>query len=144
MEDPRPETPRKGFRLLVVDDDLAALAFLRTTLEEMGYEVAAISNGGEAIHRIDREKFSAAFVDARMPSIDGFRVIRYIRSSPSNSAIPIIMLTGFDDVETMRAGFEAGVTFFQPNSVDRPKLAGPLPPEANQPQGVIELNPRKQ
>lgn len=128
MEDSKPEKSHQGFRLLVVDDDPAALDFLRLALEEMGYEVAALANGGDAIQRVDGEKFNAAFVDASMPNIDGFRVIRYIRSSPSNSAIPIIMLTGFDDVQTMRAGFEAGITFFQPKPVDREKLAGLLRP----------------
>jgi CheY-like chemotaxis protein len=110
------------FRVLVVDDDPVMLKFMRTTLESLGCEVFTSRVGGEAISLVDRMKFSAVFLDYSMPHIDGFRVARYIRSSPSNSAVPIVLLTGYGDIETMRASFKVGITFFQPKPPNKEML----------------------
>ncbi len=113
-------------KVLVVDDEPEVLKVTKTALESLGYEVLALDDSRVALDSVDRERFRAAFVDARMPHVDGFALIRHIRNSPSNSTIPVVMLTGFDDVETMRAAFKAGVTFFQPKPIDVKKLMGLL------------------
>jgi CheY-like chemotaxis protein len=51
-------------------------------------------------------------VDVLMPDIDGIQLTERIRRSPLNRQVPIIMLTGQDDADTMRRGFNAGVSFF--------------------------------
>src|SRR4029077_9667781 len=52
---------------------------------------------------------------------NGFELTQLVRASPSNSKVPIVMLTGMDDVGTMRKGFQAGITFFlgKPITKDR-------------------------
>lgn len=101
-----------AMKLLAVDDEPEVLRVVKTLLQSLGYEVLALTDSQEAARRVDREKFDGVFVDARMPGLDGFALTRHVRNSPSNCGVPIIMLTGYDDVETMRAGFRAGVTFF--------------------------------
>ncbi len=115
-----------SLKILAVDDEPQVLQYVKELLQSLGYEVLALQDSRVATDRVDREKFNAAFVDAHMPYVDGFTLVRHIRDSTSNGAIPIVMLTGFDDVETMRAGFRAGVTFFQPKPIDTDKLAGLL------------------
>lgn len=115
-----------SLKILVVDDEPQVLQYVKDLLQSLGYEVLALRDSRVATDRVDREKFNAAFVDAHMPYVDGFMLVRHIRNSTSNGAIPIVMLTGFDDVQTMRAGFRAGVTFFQPKPIDTDKLAGLL------------------
>jgi two-component system chemotaxis sensor kinase CheA len=95
-------------RLLVVDDDPQVL----TAIESLGYEVLALADSREAASHVGREKFDGAFLDAQMPHLDGFSLTEAIRKSPSNSKIPVVMLTGHDEAETMRAGFKAGISFF--------------------------------
>jgi CheY-like chemotaxis protein len=109
-------------RLLVVDDEPRVLKVLKAVLESLGYEVLALSDSREAAQRVDRQKFDGVFVDAHMPHMDGPTLVRYIRNSPSNNSVPIVMLTGHDDVQTMRAGFRAGITFF----LGKPAATGQL------------------
>jgi len=101
-----------AMKLLVVDDEPEVLRLIKTILQSLGYEVLALTDSREAARRVDREKFDGIFLDARMPDPDGFALTRHVRDSASNCSVPIIMLTGYDDVETMRAGFKAGITFF--------------------------------
>lgn len=101
-----------AMKLLVVDDEPDVLRLIKTILQSLGYEVLALTDSEEAARRVDREKFDGIFVDARMPGMDGFALTRHVRNSASNCSVPIVMLTGYDEVETMRAGFKAGVTFF--------------------------------
>jgi CheY-like chemotaxis protein len=111
-----------AMKLLVVDDEPQVLRFVKTLLESLGYEVLGLTDSKEAARRVDREKFDGIFLDARMPEPDGFGLARIIRKSPSNAGVPIILLTGYDDVETMRAGFRAGITFFIAKPPDVKKL----------------------
>jgi CheY-like chemotaxis protein len=101
-----------SFKLLVVDDAPEDLKVVQGMLQSLGYEVMALTDSRQAQVRIDREKFSAAFIDAHMPHLDGCALSRHIRNSPSNSTIPIVLLTKHGDIEDMRAGFKSGVTFF--------------------------------
>lgn len=109
---------------MIVDDDPQALDLIKAVVEPLGYETVALENSGEALERIDKGKVDGVFVDARMPLLDGFELTRCIRNSRSNSAVPIVMITGCDDVESMRKGFSAGVTFFLGKPVIPAKLRG--------------------
>jgi CheY-like chemotaxis protein len=111
-----------AMKLLVVDDEPQVLRFVKTLLESLGYEVLGLTDSKEAARRVDREKFDGIFVDSRMPDPDGFALTRLVRNSPSNAGVPIVMLTGYDDVETMRDGFRAGITFFIAKPPDIKKL----------------------
>lgn len=97
---------------MFVDDEPEALKLFKTLVEPMGYDVVTLVNSQEAAQRIKKEKFDGVFVDALMPQPDGFELTKLIRTSPSNSTTPVVMLTGYDNAETMRKGFQAGITFF--------------------------------
>lgn len=115
-------------KLMIVDDDPEVLKVLKNLLESLGYEVLALADSREAAQRVDRQKLDGVFVDSRMPHLDGPALVRHIRNSSSNSSVPIVMLTGYDDVETMRAGFRAGITFFLAKPPQVSHLAGVLRP----------------
>jgi CheY-like chemotaxis protein len=52
------------------------------------------------------------FVDVQMPHLDGFELTRLVRTLKLNGQVPIAMLTGSDDAETMRKGFDMGISLF--------------------------------
>ena len=81
----------------------------------------AVDDGREAASYLQSQKFDGVIVDAHMPYVDGFELTRCVKASPLNAAIPIVMLTREDDIDTMRKGFKAGVTFFavKPTSRER-------------------------
>jgi len=117
-----------AMKLMIVDDEPEVLRVLKSLLESLGYEVLALSDSREAAQRVERQKLDGIFVDACMPHMDGPELVRVIRKSTSNSSVPIVMLTGYDDVETMRAGFRAGITFFLAKPPQMNALAGVLKP----------------
>ncbi len=84
----------KKTRILVVDDELTIIKFLRANLEARGYEVLAAVNGTEALRTFEMELPDLVILDIMMPEIDGFEVCRRLREW---SQIPIIMLSARGD-----------------------------------------------
>jgi len=81
-------------RILIVDDELSILKFLRSNLEDRGYTAISATNGEEALHIIERELPDLIILDVMMPKMDGFEVCRQLREW---SQIPIIMLSARGD-----------------------------------------------
>jgi len=84
----------KKTRILVVDDELSIIKFLRANLEARDYEVLAAIDGAEALRSIEMELPDLVVLDIMMPKIDGFEVCRQLREW---SQIPIIMLSARGD-----------------------------------------------
>ena len=76
--------------ILVVEDDPEAVRLLRLSLEEHGYRVTAVAHGGEAEAATERERPDVVIIDLRLPDMDGFELLRRLRSS---SLVPIIVIT---------------------------------------------------
>jgi len=110
-----------GLKILAVDDEPEVLKLIKTMVEPLGYEVVTLADSREAVRRLEREKFDGVLVDVVMPYLDGFELTRRLRASPLNAGVPIIMITGRNDAESMRKGFSLGVTFFlaKPFTSDR-------------------------
>ena len=109
-------------KIMAVDDDPQVLRLLQELMGSSGFIVSAFTDSREAAARVGKEKFDAVLVDAKMPHLDGFELVRRIRASPSNSLVPVVMLTGYDNVDTMRKGFHAGITFFLGKPITPKKL----------------------
>lgn len=99
-------------RVMAVDDDPAVLKLLKAQLESLGCEVVDVADSREALERLKNEKIDGLFVDVVMPYIDGFHLTQQARLSKMNCRVPIVILTGLDDAETMRKGFDSGANFF--------------------------------
>jgi two-component system, chemotaxis family, chemotaxis protein CheY len=117
-----------SLKILVVDDDPDVLKLIKSVIQSLGYEVLGLTDSRQAADRLLHQKFDGVFLDARMPEMDGLDLVRHIRMSGTNNSVPIVMLTGYDDVETMRAGFRAGITFFMGK-----------PPEVKQVGNILKL-----
>jgi len=85
----------KKTSILVVDDELSIIKFLRANLESKGYEVLVAMNGAEALHIFEMELPDLVLLDIMMPKMDGFEVCRRLREW---SQVPIIMLSARGDV----------------------------------------------
>lgn len=98
------ETPR----ILVVDDSLSIRTMVRTTLQSAGYEVVVKPDGQEAWKVLNEMPFSLVVSDVRMPGMDGFELVRKIRSSDNLKNLPVILLTSMDRPEDISAGAKSG------------------------------------
>ena len=81
-------------RILVVDDELSVIKFLRANLEARDYEVLVAMDGAEALQTIEMELPDLVILDIMMPKLDGFEVCRRLREW---SQIPVIMLSARGD-----------------------------------------------
>jgi diguanylate cyclase (GGDEF)-like protein len=111
--------PREGWAplILTVDDDPTIRAFLRTYLEEAGYQVVEAANGQEALATFAACRPRLVLLDVAMPGMDGFAACAAIRALPGGATLPIVMLTGMDDLNAITRAYEVGATDFEVKSV---------------------------
>ena len=94
--------------ILVCDDDDLLVELLQFRLSAKGYGVRVARDGREAVESAREEAPDAVVLDAMMPIIDGYEVLRQIREAPHMRDLPVIMLTARkgerDIVEALRLG----------------------------------------
>ena len=95
--------------ILIIEDTLDTLELLRTLFEGEGYQVRTATTGEYALEALGKEKFEAVILDIMLPRIDGFEVLRRMKSNPKTRKIPIIALTAFDVPRIVQKCREAGV-----------------------------------
>ena len=97
--------------ILVVDDELTARLLMRAALEKSGFEVCLAENGEDALRQIRIHPCDLVMLDVEMPGMSGYQVCAQLRHEVS-SELPIIMVTGMDDYESIEKAFAAGATDF--------------------------------
>ncbi|MEQ9397264.1 two-component system response regulator [Haliea sp.] len=105
-------------KILVSDDDQIVRMLTRQCLEAEGMVVIEASNGHEALDMFVRERPDLVFLDVEMPGMSGLEVCRRIREMPQGETIPIMIVTGSDDRESIDQGFEAGATQYKTKPVN--------------------------
>jgi diguanylate cyclase (GGDEF)-like protein/PAS domain S-box-containing protein len=105
-------------RVLIVDDDLPMRLLGRRSLEKAGFVVEEAENGEIALSSFKRHRFDAVLLDVSMPGIDGFTVCEEIRKLPGGELIPIIMVTGLDDIESIKRAYKVGASDFISKDLD--------------------------
>jgi CheY-like chemotaxis protein len=101
-----------GVRVLAIDDEEDALTLLRVVLEAADAQVTTSASAASALEVIESAAPDVLIVDLGMPEIDGFELIRRIRTStnPAIRDVPAAALTAFarseDRTKALRSGFE--------------------------------------
>jgi DNA-binding response OmpR family regulator len=95
-------------RILIVEDDPDARKVLGLILKLDGFEVAAVPGGREAIQFLQADKPDLILLDVIMPAMDGFELCRWLRANPNTARLPIVMLSGRADPESVTRGLEVG------------------------------------
>ena len=93
--------------VMVVDDLIINIEMLKMILED-DYHVEVAEGGDEAIRRMPDVKPDLVLLDLYMPDIDGFDVIKYMKSHPNLNGIPVIFVTGEKDEFTEEKGLSLG------------------------------------
>ena len=84
-------------KVLLVDDDRAALFALREVLSDLPVEVVLAGSGEEALRHVLKQQFAAILLDVRLPNMDGFEVAAAIRSVERLRRTPIVFMSAHDD-----------------------------------------------
>ncbi|PKA45533.1 response regulator (plasmid) [Rhizobium sullae] len=99
-------TDKQSEHILVVDDDARIRQMLIRYFEDEGYRVTAVADGTAMHAELAKTDFTAIFLDLVLPGgQNGLQLVREVRA---NSDVPILMLTGRDDVTDKVVGLEVG------------------------------------
>ncbi len=85
-------------RLLLVDDDVGLGQALATPLEEAGYKVEMITDGQEALTRLEQRLPDLLLLDLGLPGCDGWEILATLRAQEATRHLPIIIFTGMQGV----------------------------------------------
>jgi predicted signal transduction protein with EAL and GGDEF domain/CheY-like chemotaxis protein len=104
--------PAPTAHVLVVDDDFMLRSMAAKTLRHAGFEVSEASSGEEGLERFADTNFDLVLLDVMMPGLDGFEVCQKLRASPRGARLPILLLTGLNDTDSVDAAYASGATDF--------------------------------
>lgn len=97
-----------GYRILLIDDEVDILEFVKYNLERDGYEVFTAPDGAAGIKRALEVKPHLILLDMMMPIMDGIETCQAIRKSPELSNVMVVFLSAVGSEDTQLQGYNAG------------------------------------
>jgi len=109
-------------RILIIDDDIGFRDLLRIHLSSAGYEVKVADDGVTGGRALLAQHPDLVISDVNMPFLDGFQLLSLLRADAETAAIPVILLSGRSDGDTMAKAVELGAADFLTKPVTRDQL----------------------
>ncbi len=100
------------YRILIIDDQPLVLTAIARFLEQRGYEVHTAANGEEGLAAAESVHPDLIITDVKMPIMDGWTLVKTLRSRPAFAVLPLIILTDQDSAESRMQGFRLGADDF--------------------------------
>src|SRR5512138_1660672 len=95
-------------KILIADDEPFNVDYLEQELEDLDYETVSASNGQEALEKVQTESPDLLLLDIMMPVMDGFAVLRRMKTDPKLRDIPVIVISAMNDLQSVVKGIEQG------------------------------------
>ena len=115
QEEPRPTrhpnadgAEEARHRILVADDSPDIRRSLKSHLKRQGHVVECAENGSEALEMAATNSYDLVLSDIQMPELDGFELLERLKAAPATRHIPVIMISGVDDVSSVVRCIEHG------------------------------------
>jgi len=121
-EHERTMRPSRGPRIFIADDDPGIVDLLRTRLELAGYETAYARDGASAVEGIRHTQPAGVVLDLGMPRLDGFAVLRALRSQAATRATPVMVLTARHAPDDVRRAVSCGAQDYLSKPFDDAQL----------------------
>jgi class 3 adenylate cyclase/CheY-like chemotaxis protein len=104
--------------ILVVDDYPTNRLKLSLGLKQQGHTVAQAESGRQALDMLFAESFDLVLLDILMPEMDGYEVLRQMKSHGTLRNVPVIVISAQDELESIVHGIELGAEDYLPKSFD--------------------------
>jgi diguanylate cyclase (GGDEF)-like protein len=104
--------PGEVIHVLIVDDDAGSRLLMRRALERAGFAISEAADGAAAVSAVEAGVCNAVLMDVEMPQLNGYDACKAIRALPGGAHLPIMMVTGRDDVASINQSYQAGATDF--------------------------------
>lgn len=106
-------------RILVVDDDSVIRELVAAVLEEESdHTVVLAENGKDALDRLAESTIDAIVCDVNMPVMDGYELVKVVRSSPEFHALPVLMISAVASTEDLDASVDVDVMLEKPFEIN--------------------------
>ena len=109
--------------VLVVDDDPVTRSMLTASLEASGHQVTTADGGSQALDLVRADGYDVILLDVLMPRMNGYQVLEELKDDPRLRHVPVVMVTGLDDVESAVRCIELGADDYLSKPID-PVLLG--------------------
>jgi diguanylate cyclase (GGDEF)-like protein/PAS domain S-box-containing protein len=106
------QSPSLNPLILVVDDDRVTRMTICKVLHKSGYDIVEAQDGLEALDAVVKHNPEMVLMDVMMPHMDGYTACGELRKKADHQALPILMLTGLNDISSIDQAFESGATDF--------------------------------
>ena len=103
------------YHILCIEDDAETRILLKRSLEGAGMSVDAVWSGDKGVEAAMNGAFDCVLVDLMMPGMDGYQVIRTLKSQGPTSKRPVVVLTARDDQESRQRAQAAGADAYLVN-----------------------------
>jgi diguanylate cyclase (GGDEF)-like protein/PAS domain S-box-containing protein len=98
--------------VLVVDDDPGMRLLIGESLQAAGFAIAEADDGLPSLAAFEQLRPDVVLLDVNMGDLDGFAVCTAMRAMNGGDRVPIVMVTGLDDVASINRAYEVGATDF--------------------------------
>ena len=112
----------RKIRILIIDDDIGFRDLLRLHLSAAGYEVQVAEDGVTGGRALLAQTPDLIVSDVNMPFLDGFELLSLLHSDAATASIPVILLSGRSDGDSMAKAVELGAADFLTKPVTRDQL----------------------
>jgi two-component system chemotaxis response regulator CheY len=109
-------------RILTIDDSKTIRDMLMLTLADAGFDVLQAVDGKDGLNVLDREQVDVVITDINMPIMDGYEVIRHMRSNSAHKTTPILVLTTESEADKKNLARAAGATGWMVKPFDPDRL----------------------
>lgn len=94
--------------ILVVDDDMLARMTAVQCVKQQGHTASIAEGGAQALEMLRSDKYDLVLLDLLMPNVDGLEVLAEIKDDPQLRRVPVIMVSGSDEAESIAKCIEMG------------------------------------
>ena len=108
--------------ILIIDDEPQIVTILDFKLKKLGHEVIAARNGDEAFQEIEAKKPNLILMDVMLPGMDGYQILRKIKTDERYKNIPVMMLTATRQEKDIIRGFDVGADDYVVKPFSFPEL----------------------
>jgi two-component system, chemotaxis family, chemotaxis protein CheY len=113
-------------RVLTIDDSKTMRDMLMLALVEGGFDVVQAVDGQDGLDVLGKERVDVVITDINMPRMDGYEVIRQLRSNPDHKTMPILVLTTESEAGKKKLAREAGATGWMVKPFDPDQLVATI------------------
>ncbi len=104
----------KTVTILIVDDEPFNVDTLEQELADLGYATVSAANGREALTKVAKANPDLILLDIMMPEMDGFEVLKELKSGESYRDIPVIIISALSDLGNVIKGIKLGAEDYLP------------------------------